>query len=409
MTVTINKTRLLIILLLGFSSGLPMSLIASTLQAWFTTAGASILLIGSLSLIGQPYIYKFLWAPFLDRFVPPLFGRRRGWVMITQLGLLISIAVMSLGNPQQHPYLLTNLALLIAFISASQDIAIDAYRTDILAPEERGMGAALFTAGYRIAMVTSGGLALILAAKIGWHATYLSMSLLMIIGLCTTWFAEEPDFAGAGIKPPINLRAAIVEPWKEFLSRKYAIGLLLFIIFYKLGDALSLSLMTPFLIRGLGFSLTTVGVVFKGVGLLATMSGVLLGGLIMTRLSLFRSLFSFGVLQIIAIFTFVALAMVGKNYSMLVSTIAVDSFCNGLGTTALFAYLMSLCDHRYTATQYALFTAFASIGRVFIGPVAGIMLEHMTWTGFFICASIASLPGLGLLWWLRPSFTLAKK
>ncbi len=401
MDATINKKRLAIIFFLGFSSGLPLALTGATLQAWFTTAGISIVAIGSLSLVGQPYVYKFFWAPLFDRYTLPFLGRRRGWLLLTQVGLLFSIAAMAAFNPQQSPYILGGLALLVAFLSASQDIAFDAYRTDLLDPNERGIGAALTTGGYRIAMMVSGGLGLVLADFLGWHITYLIMALLMIIGMVTTWFSTEPDFANTGIKAPITLRSATIDPLREFFSRKAAVGLLLFIVLYKIGDALSLSLATPFLIRGLGFSLSVVGATFKGVGLITAMLGIFVGGLIMARLSLFRSLFLFGILQIVAILFLMELAIVGKNYSLLVAAISADSFFNGLGTTALVVYMMSLCDHRYTAMQFALLSAFSAIGRVFIGPIAGIMVEHIGWVSFFAWSIIASIPGLLLLWWLR--------
>jgi len=402
----LNKNRLIIVLLLGFSSGLPLALTGTLLQAWFTVSGISIVTIGMLGLIGQPYVYKFLWAPLLDRYIPPFMGRRRGWLMITQFGLLITIAAMALGDPKTSPYLLASLALVVAFLSATQDIAIDAYRTDVLTPEERGLGAAFYTGAYRVAMMVSGGLALIAADFWGWRTTYLLMAALMTIGLLASWFGEEPLLDRRHYNPP-SICIAIVAPLREFFSRDYAWFLLLAIVLYKLGDALSVSLATPFLIRGLGFSLITVGAIFKGVGLAATLLGVLVGGFLMVRLTIFRSLLLFGILQSAAILTFIQLAIVGKSYLMLVITVFVDNFCNGLGATALVAFLMSLCDHRYTATQFALLSAVAVIGRVFIGPVAGVIVEHFGWVNFFICALLTSLPGLFLLWWLREKIELS--
>lgn len=396
----INKRNLLTVLLLGFSSGLPIALVTSTLQAWFTVTGASMLTIGTLGLVGQPYIYKFLWAPLLDRYIPPLLGRRRGWLLITQFCLVVAIAAMAFGNPQIHPLTISILAVIVATLSATQDIAVDAYRTDILQPQERGIGAALTTWGYRVAMLISGGLALVLASAIGWHTTYLIMASLMTVGIVASWFAEEPLCDTQHQSPP-SLLAAITEPLREFLSRKSAWMILLFILLYKLGDALSVSLTTPFLLRGLGFSLVTVGLVNKGAGLIATMLGILVGGVLMTRLNLFRALFLFGILQAIAILALMLLAIVGKNYYMLITAIAIDNFCNAMGTVAFVAFLMSLCDHRYTATQFALFSAFAAVGRVFVGPVAGLMTEFMDWQTFFAWALIASVPGLWLLWRLR--------
>lgn len=398
----INFRRLAIILFLGFSSGLPLALSGSTLQAWFTTAGISLVAIGALSLVGQPYVYKFIWAPLLDRYIPPVLGRRRGWLIITQVALLIAIAVMAFGNPAVNPYLLAGLGLLVAFLSATQDIAIDAYRTDIATPAERGLAAALTTGGYRVAMMVSGGIALILADKLGWREAYLIMAACMLVGLITSWFAEEPHTYAISQTAPTNLWTAIKGPFKEFLTRKAAVALLIFIILYKIGDALSISLLTPFLIRGLGFSLSTVGAVLKGVGLFGTMLGIFLAGIIMTRTSLYRALFIFGVLQIVAIGSLLILSIVGRNEAVLVAAIALDFICNGMGTTALVAFLMSICDHRYTATQFALLSAFSATGRVFTGPIAGFMVKNMGWPSFFICAVLVSIPGLLLLKRLKP-------
>ncbi len=292
------------------------------------------------------------------------------------------------------------MGLLVAFLSATQDIAIDAYRTDITIPEERGLAAALNTGGYRIAMMISGGVALILADKIGWRETYLIMAAFMLIGLIASWFAEQPTQDDT--LAPSNLMTAIKEPFQEFLSRPYAWGLLLFVVLYKIGDALSVSLLTPFLIRGLGFTLTAIGVVLKGVGLLTTMLGIFAAGIVMTRISLYRALLSFGILQIIAIVSLMILALTGKNIAVLTVCIGLDFFCNGLGTTALVTFLMGLCDQRYTATQFALLAAFSAIGRVFIGPVAGVMAHNMGWPGFFFWAVILSIPGLLLLKKLKP-------
>lgn len=397
----ISKRNVIVILLLGFSSGLPLALTGSTLQAWFTVNGASLVTIGMLGLIGQPYIYKFLWSPLLDRYRFPILGRRRGWLLLTQLGLLMTIIAMAFTHPKINPYFLSCLALMVAFLSATQDMAVDAYRTDILPAEHSGLGAALYTWGFRIAFMVSGGLALMLADYMGWQVTYILLGLLMLVGITTTLFSAEPLSDQKKGLYPQTLRVAIVEPMREFFSRKAAAAILLFIVLYKIGDALSVSLTTPFLIRGLGFSLTTVGVVNKGIGLVATMAGILMGGVIMSRISLYRSLFLFGILQVVAIFALMQLALVGKNYHFLIFAMSVDSFCNAMGTVACVAFLTNLCDHRYTATQFALFSALAAVGRVFVSPIAGVMLQHMSWAAFFGWAMIACLPGLLLLAGLR--------
>lgn len=399
----LSKRNLFSTLLLGFSSGLPLALTSSTLQAWFTVTGASLLAIGSLSLIGQPYVYKFLWAPLLDRWIPPLLGRRRGWIILIQLVLIIAIIGMALANPHTSATLLITIAFIVAFLSASQDIAIDAYRTDILKPNERGLGTTLYSWGYRAAMLVSGALALALAEYIGWRSTYLLMAALIAIGLFGAWFGEEP-IDEQEKHPPTSLYSAIVDPFKDFLSRKSAWLILLFIVLYKFGDALSISLTTPFLIRGLGFSLSTVAFVNKGVGFVAAMLGLLAGGVLMARISLFRSLLYFGILQAVAILALLKLALVGHNFHWLVFAISIDSFCNAMASIAFVALLMSLCNHRYTATQFALFSALAGAGRVFVGPLAGLIVSHFNWPVFFLVSLATCLPGLGLLWYLRDHF-----
>ena len=393
-----TNRRVTAVLLLGFASGLPLALTGSTLQAWFTVSGVDIVTIGFLGLVGQPYVYKFLWAPLMDRFVPPLMGRRRGWILVTQLALLLTILLMSGQNPAQEPLLIGLIALTVAFLSASQDIAIDAYRADVLRPEERGLGAAMSVGGYRIAMLVSGGLALILADQIGWQETYLIMAGLMGVGMLATWIGPEPERPAA---VPPSMVAAVVEPLREFLSRRGALALLLLIILYKLGDAFAGTLSTAFLIRGAGFSPTDVGAINKGVGLFATLFGVFAGGTLLIRLGLFRSLLLFGALQAVTNLAFMVLAAVGKSYPIMVSAIFLENLAGGMGTAAFVALLMALCDHRYTATQFALLSALAAVGRVFVGPAAGYLVEAVGWFQFFFWTFIAALPGLLLLLALR--------
>ncbi|MGB6977004.1 MAG: MFS transporter [Gammaproteobacteria bacterium] len=389
-----------ITLFLGFFSGLPIALCGSTLQAWFTVAGINIVAISMLSLVGQPYAYKFLWAPFLDRYVLPWGGRRRGWILIMQIALALIIGGMALLNPAQQSGAIVLLAVLVALCSATQDIAIDAYRIDLLKPHDRGLGAAMVTIGYRIAMWVSGGLALVMAAKLGWHFTYAFMAILMLLGTVITFWAPEPIY---NPEPPKTLRASIVEPFHEFWTRneKTAVVLLLFIIFYKLTDAFALTLNTAFFIRGVGFSLVEVGVAYKTVGIFAGLLGSFVGGVIMLRLGLYRSLLYFGLLQGASNLMFLWLAWVGKSLGLFVGAVFVESFCSGLGTVALVAFLMSLCDHRYTATQFALFSAVSVLGRVFLGPIAGVIQEHWGWIYFYWIAFLMAVPGLMLLWWLR--------
>lgn len=383
------------IFLLGISSGLPLALTASTLQAWFTVSGINIVTIGFLTLVAQPYIYKFLWAPFMDRFTLPFLGRRRGWMLLTQSLLLLTIGGFAFLDPAKNPMTIGLLALVVAFLSASQDIVVDAYRTEILKKEERGLGAAWFVNGYRIAMLVSAGLALIIADQWGWSITYLFMGLLMTIGILATCLSPEPDIHH--ILPPTNIKQAIIEPFRQFLSRDQVVLLLLLILTYKLGEALALSLNTTFFIRGLGFSLTTIGTFYKTVGIIASLLGLLLSGWLMKRLTLQQALLRFGMAQAISILSFAILAMLGKNFIALCGAIAIESFCSGMYTAAFLALLMSLCDQRYTATQFAFLSALAAVSRVLIGPIAAIMVEQVGWTHFYIWSFFISLLPLFLV------------
>lgn len=393
----INR-RLLTVMLLGFSSGLPLALTSTALQAWFTVSGISVVTIGFLALVGQPYVYKFLWAPILDRYALPFLGRRRGWIFSMQLAIIGVILMMSWQSPLFHPALLAASALLLALFSATQDIAFNAYQTEILDEKEFGLGAAFGASGYRIAMLVSGGLSFVLADRIGWEATYRVMAALMLIGALGTLLGKETA------KPaniPTSLRAAVIEPLKEFLSRDSAKILLLLIVLYKLGDAFAMTLSSTFLIRGLGFTQTEVGLMVKGVGLTASIIGVLLGGCLMVRMGLYLSLLWFGFLQAISNLSFMVLAMCGKSLIMMGAVIFIEQACSGMGTAAFLAFIMTLCDKRYTATQFALLSALAAIGRVFIGPIAGILVEHIGWVQFYWWSFVVALPGVGLLWLLR--------
>ena len=383
---------------LGFASGLPLALTAGTLQAWLTVTGVDLRTIGIVTLVGLPYTLKFLWSPLMDRFVPPWLGRRRGWMIATQLALIAGIAAMAVTGPADAIWALSVLAIAVAFLSASQDIAFDAYRADVLLAPERGIGAGVSVIGYRIAMLISGAVALILSDHIGWQSTYLLMAGLMFIGVATTLFSPEPSSA---ITPPRTLSEAVWGPIREFFSRSPALGLLLLIILYKVGDAFAGTLTTAFLIRGMGFSPTEVGVVNKGMGLLATLLGALAGGAFMVRMGLFRALLLFGSLQAVSNLSFMVLAWTGKSYVVMVSAVAFENLSGGMGTAAFVALLMSLCDHRYTATQFALLSALAALGRVFVGPPSGYLVETVGWVVFFFITFLAALPGLGLLWRLR--------
>jgi PAT family beta-lactamase induction signal transducer AmpG len=336
----------------------------------------------------------------MDRYVPPFLGRRRGWILISQLVLMLGIAAMAKTSPTQATWLMASLAFFVVLASASQDIVFDAYRTDVLPARERGIGAAVSVGGYRLAMLVSGALALILADQIGWMDTYMLMAVLMAVGMLATILGPEPQDEP---KAPHSLAEAILGPLKEFFSRKGAIAILVLIVLYKLGDAFAGSLTTAFLIRGPGFTPTDVGLVNKGMGLAATLFGAFFGGVLLAQLGLFKSLLSFGLLQAVTNLGFMALAIVGKSYPMMVTAVGLENLAGGMGTAAFVALLMALCDHRYTATQFALLSALAVLGRVYLGPAAGYLVEFTGWSVFFFITFVAALPGLWLLYKLRLS------
>ena len=394
-----RSRKIFLLLLLGFSSGLPLALTGATLQAWLTVEGVRLQDIGWFALVGQPYVYKFLWAPLMDRYPLPFLGRRRGWLMATQFALLLAIAWMGSVSPKESPWLLAALALSVAFLSASQDIVFDAYRADVLDAPERGAGAAVSVLGYRIAMLVSGGLALILVdGWLSWKEAYWLMAVLMLIGAAATWAALEPQVQG---KAPATLLEAVREPLTEFFSRDGAVALLALIVLYKLGDAFAGVLTTVFLLRGAGFSLTDVGWANKWLGVGATILGLLAGGALMAKLRLYRSLLLFGILQALTNLGFMALALAGKSYALMIAVVAAENLCGGMGTAAFVALLMALCDRRFSATQYALLSALAALGRVYVGPAAGELAAAYGWAAFFFFTFLVALPGIALLAGLR--------
>jgi PAT family beta-lactamase induction signal transducer AmpG len=389
--------RLAVMLPLGFASGLPLALTAGTLQAWLTMEGVDLKTIGIFTLVGLPYTLKFLWAPVMDRFVPPWFGRRRGWMLLTQLCVAIGLVLMAMTNPRAHPDWLAAYALLVAILSASLDIVFDAYRTDTLQSNERGFGAAVWVNGYRVALLVAGAGALVLADYVGWQMTYLAMAAVMLAGLLTIVMSPEPTRIA---EAPKSLSEALGAPLKEFFSRPRALGFLAVIVFYKLGDAFASSLQTAFLIGGIEFSATEVGAV-KGVGILATLLGALVGGIMMTRTGLFQSLLAFGVLQAVSNLGFVVLALVGKSASVLMAAVVFENVTGGMGTAAFVAMIMSLCDPRYTATQFALLSSLEALGRVFAGRPSADVVEALGWMQFFVLTVVIALPGLWAVWRIR--------
>ncbi|MGA8008342.1 MAG: MFS transporter, partial [Thiomonas sp.] len=387
--------------------------------------------IGFATLVGQAYVFKFLWSPAMDRYGVPFWGRwlgrRRGWLLLAQLllaGALGMMAFIGVPGPDQvaawpglvHaaesfgvdatsaravPLLL--LAVGVAFFSASQDIVIDAYRTDVLPAEERSAGAAVLVLGYRLAMIVSGGLALWLATDVtGWRGVYALMAVLMLVlTLATLWAPRPPVHA----RPPRTLREAVVEPLQEFFSRKGVWMLLLAIVFYKLGDAFAGALSTTFLIRGVGFSPADVGLMNKSMGLVATIVGALLGGALQARLGLWRALLLFGVLQGASNLAYWVLAVSPKSLVLMGAAIGVENFTGGMGTAAFVALLSALCDVRFSATQFALLSALSAVGRVYVGPATGYLVNALGWPTFYLFTVVAAVPGVVLIYWLRDTIT----
>lgn len=396
---SLMNRRILVMLPLGFVSGLPLALTSGTLQAWLTVEGVDLKTIGIFTLVGLPYTLKFLWAPVMDRVVPPWLGRRRGWMVLTQLCVAASLVLMAMTNPKIHPGWLAAYAVLVAFLSASLDIVFDAYRTDTLQPHERGLGAAVWVNGYRVALLASGAGALALADYVGWQMTYLAMAAVMLAGVGIVLFSPDPTVVADA---PKSLKEAVGAPLAEFFARPTAVGFLAVIMLYKLGDAFASALQTAFLIGGLGFSATEVGAV-KGLGIFATLIGAFVGGLLMTKSGLLRSLLIFGVLQAVSNLGFVVLSLMGKSSAMLTAAVVIENVTGGMGTAAFVALVMSLCDPRYTATQFALLSSLEALGRVFAGRPSADLVEMVGWTQFFVLTVVVALPGLWAVWRIRRS------
>lgn len=497
--------RLIIVLILGFASGLPLALTGQSLQAWLSIEKVDISTIGFFSLVGLPYTFKFLWAPLMDRFELPFFGRRRGWLILTQVALAGALVLMSKFSPSQNTQIFALLAVLVAFLSASQDIVIDAYRTDILDPNERGLGSSLSVFGFRLAMIISGGVAFIWADPINgngwdWPKIYVVMAGLMIVAAAISLLLLPPipkkltaptskaknDLLGflalvlaVAIGYQFTTRLAtpfsesllsfvfapstegIINPnlkkWADMLSlllglgftvplawwtskkskfetlnislsnyfsMKGAASFLGLIILYKLGDAFAGSLMTSFLLTGAGFAQAEIGVVNKVLGMWLTIGGALLGGSLMMRLGLYRSLLSFGILQLLSNIGFWLVAILGKNAWgsfplpafdftiitlkeatnvdwLLLFAVGTENITGGMGTAAFVAFLMALCNQKFTATQYALLSAFSAVGRVWVGPLAGVLTASIGWPSFFIFSTVMAIPGLIMLYNLK--------
>ena len=403
-TVALSKLytspRVAPLLALGFASGLPLALTGGTLQAWATIEQVSLQEIGFLTLVGTAYTLKFLWAPLVDRYAPPWLGRRRGWMVLMQVLLALGLLAMGSLSPGKSLWLLAFVAVFVAFCSATQDIAFDAYRSDVLRKDERGAGAALSVLGYRLAMLVSGGLALILADQwLGWGSTYLLMAALMLLVALASFWAPEPEVP---VQTPRSLKQAVLEPFREFFGRPEAVTVLVLIVLYKLGDAFAGALSTTFLIRAAGYTATEVGTVNKLFGLAATIVGALAGGALMARLGLYRSLMLFGVLQAVSNLGFWVISVGPHNVWLMAAGVGIENLCGGMGTAAFVALLMGLCNQQFSATQFALLSALSAVGRTYLaGPLTPQMVQVAGWPVFFLLTVLIALPALWLLHWRR--------
>ena len=385
--------RILVAFLMGFACGTPLLLTSTVLQAWMTERGVDLATIGFFSLVGLPYTVKFLWAPVFDRFTLPVLGRRRGWLLVTQLLLMLALVGLGMTDPVQRPWLVAVAAFFVTLFSASQDIVVDAYRREDLTDNQLGLGSSFYVNGYRLGMLLAGSGGLILADRVSFDRVYLLMAASLLLGVATTLLCREPLLTRGA---PGTFKEAVIEPFADYFSRDKALLLLLFILLYKIGDQMASTLTTPFYLS-LGFSKTQIGAVAKLAGLWAVLAGGLLGGIILLRIGIIRSLWLFGVLQAIGILSFTALALIGNSLPALVAAIVVEQLTSGMGTSAYVAYMASLTNKRFTATQYALLSSCMGIPRVIVAAPAGLLAKLTGWPLFFLGCALAAIPGLLLL------------
>ncbi len=404
------EKKMLISLIMGFVSGVPLLLTITLLQAWLTDEGISKSTIGLFALVGLPYSLKFLWAPFFDRYVISKLGRRRGWLIISQVLLILSIIGLGLTNPTLNPFNVAVLALLVTFFSASQDIVIDAFRRESLHDNEQTLGASAYVLGYRIGALAAGAGGLILADLMSYQYVYSIMAVIMIIGVITTLLAEEPEAVGE----PSSFINAVKNPFIEFFQRfkdkdntnlTVPILILMFILLYKVGDTMAHSLSTNFYLD-IGFTKTEIGTVVKVFGLVATLIGAFLGGIISLKIGLFRSLIMFGLFQAIATLGFAALAIIGNNILALMVVISLENLAAGMGYTAYLAFIANMTNKEFTATQFALMTAIMSLPRTIFSGSSGFLVELFDWELYFVFCSLIAIPALIILSKLRGSLKI---
>ncbi|MCC7383540.1 MAG: AmpG family muropeptide MFS transporter [Deltaproteobacteria bacterium] len=395
--------RMLICIFTGFSSGMPLYLLFNLLPAWLRTEGIGLKEIGLFALIQFPYTWKFLWAPLLDRYAVPVLGRRRGWMLMTQLGLLAVIAALGGFSPKEGLDWVVGLTVLLALLSATQDIVLDAYRRELLPDEELGLGNAFFVNAYKVSTLVPGSLSLILADRLPWSQVFMITALFMIPGMIVTLSVRELPIAATA---PRTLRAAVVEPFREFFGRsgvKEALVILAFVLLYKLGDSMCTALATPFYLD-MGYSKTEIGLVAKNAGLWASVAGGFVGGLWMVKLGINRALWIFGVVQGVAILGFAWLAWLGPqteigadDLARLAFVIALEALGVGLGTAAFVAYIAKCTNPLYTATQFALLTSLMAVPRTFMSASTGFLVEALGWFPFFLLCTALAVPGMLLL------------
>jgi len=394
--------RMLICVFTGFSSGLPLYLLINLLPAWLRVEHVDLTAIGLFALVRFPFTWKFLWSPFVDRYALPVFGRRRGWMLLTQLLLLASIPLFGALQPQLDLWTIAYLATAVAFFAATQDIVLDAYRRELLPDAELGLGNAIHVQAYRISSLVPGALALILADHFPWQTVFTVTALFMLPGIANTFLVGEPRLARPA---PRTLAEAVVEPFHEFITRsgwQQALLVVAFIFFYKLGDSMATALATPFYLD-LGFSLSDIGLIAKNVGLWASVVGGLLGGIWMLKIGINRGLWLFGVVQVVSILGFAWLAYVNEPDRVLLAVvIAFEALGVGLGTAAFIAFIARATDPRYTATQFALFTGLASVPSTLVNATTGWIVEQTGWFTFFLLCTALALPGMALLLRVAP-------
>jgi len=389
---------MLVALLMGFACGLPLLLTITVLQAWMKEQGVDLTVIGMISLVGLPYTLKFLWAPVMDRFTLPFLGRRRGWLLVAQAALMVSISGLGFTDPGENPWMMAVVAFLVTFFSASQDIVVDAYRREDLPDQELGMGSSLYVNGYRVGMLLASGGGLIMADHMPFFMVYQIMAACMLPGVVTTLLAPEPKINEG---TPESMKQAVFDPLIEYFSRRGALWILAFILFYKIGDTMASAMTIPFYLD-IGFSKTQIGAVVKLFGFWATMAGTLIGGVIMLRLEINRSLWIFGFLQAVSTAGFAVLARVGNSLPLLSTVIAFENLSSGMGTAAFIAFMASITHKKFTATQYALLSSLMGIPRVMASAPTGFFAKNMGWVSFFIACTLIAVPGMLLLFKCAP-------